>query len=185
MTQPESMKERIERWRRTVDENPESTTARFNLGVALTERGRLEEAEAVYLELLKRKPDMAKAWVNLGGVRMLRWDFDGCLEATRRGVELAPDSPRAHYNHGQACLYKKDARGLVNAMQQVLKLERDNAAAHYYAAVGLLELKELGKAKRHMARALELGHQPEPEFLRALERAQPQGPHAGQGAREN
>ena len=87
----------------------------------------------------------------------LRWEFaDTMLDPMVRGIT------------GGECRRVS----LAAAFPRMVELERDHAAAHYYTAVGLLALGDLGAAERHNARAMELGHQPPPEFLRALEKAQ-------------
>ena len=55
---------------------------------------------------------------------------------------------------------------------KVLELDRDHPAAHYFAAVAYLAQNQVGAAERHLGRAMELGHQPPQDFLRALEKAQ-------------
>lgn len=167
----ESQRERLERCQREVDEHPEQASAHFNLGLAYTVSGRVKQAEASYHRALELDPTLIQAWVNLGGVRLLRWDFKGCLEANQQALRIDPGSVRANFNAGQAYLYLNDPENLLAAMKRVLELERDHAEAHYYAAVGELALDNLGAAERHLERATELGHRPTQEFLRALEGA--------------
>ena len=168
MAKRESVKARIERCVEAVEERPDSPVAHYNLGLAYTKSGRMELAENSYLKALELDPDMIEAWVNLGGVRLHRWDFEGCLEACREAIQRDDRLLIAHYNLGQACLYMGDAEGVVKANEKVLEMDRDHAAAHYHMAVGLLALKELGAAQRHLGRAMELGHRPTPEFMKAL-----------------
>jgi tetratricopeptide (TPR) repeat protein len=80
--------------------------------------------------------------------------------------------PIVHYNMGQAYLYLNDPENLVKCNQRVLELERDHAAAHYYAAVGYLAMDNMGAAERHLGRAIELGHHPTQDFIKAIEKAQ-------------
>ncbi len=94
------------------------------------------------------------------------------MEASLRAVELRDDLVLAHHNLGQAYLYMNDPEGLVRCARRALELDPDHPPSHYHAAVGLLALGELGAAERHLGRAIELGHRPTAEFLRALERAQ-------------
>ncbi len=141
--------------------------------------GRFQEAEQAYLKAVEIEPTLAEAWVNLGGVRLHSWDFEGCLAASLRAVELRDDLVLAHHNLGQAYLYMNDPENLVRCTRRVIELDRDHGPAHYYAAVGQLALGELGAAERHLARAMELGHHPTAEFLRALERAQRRRPRVG------
>ncbi len=58
---------------------------------------------------------------------------------------------------------------MITCFEQVLGLDPTNSGGFYYMAVGLLSAGETGKARACLARALELGHSPEPEFLKALE----------------
>jgi len=168
----ESQRHRLERCLEEVENHPERASAHYNLGLAYTVSGRVKKAEASYLKALELDPTLVQAWVNLGGVRLMRWEFQGCLEANQEAAKLRDDLPIVHYNMGQAYLYLNDAENLVRCTERVLELDRDHAAAHYYAAVGFLALDNHGAAERHLGRALELGHRPTQEFMRALEKAQ-------------
>ncbi|HOC44318.1 MAG TPA: tetratricopeptide repeat protein [Thermoanaerobaculales bacterium] len=172
MPQAESRTERLERCLEAVERSPGSAVARYNLGLAWQKLGRFGEAEQAYRKAVELDPTLAEAWVNLGGVRLHGWDFEGCLEASLKAVELRDDLVVAHHNLGQAYLYMNDPENLVRCARRVLELDADHPPSHYYAAVGLLALGELGAAERHLGRAMELGHRPTAEFLRALERAQ-------------
>ena len=172
MTEVESRSERLERCLDAVRQSPGSAVAHYNLGLAYQKRGRFQEAEQAYQRSVELDPSLAEAWVNLGGVRLHGWDFAGCLEASLRAVELRDDLVLAHHNLGQAHLYMNDPESLVHCTRRALELDPDHPPSHYYAAVGLLAMGSLGAAERHLGRAIELGHRPTAEFLRALERAQ-------------
>jgi len=172
MTIPESRTDRLERCLQAAQESPDSAVAQYNLGLAYQKAGRFQAAEKAYQRAVELDSTLVEAWINLGGVRLHSWDFEGCLEASRRAVDLRDDLVIAHHNLGQAYLYMNDAENLVSCTKKVLELDRDHPQSHYYAAVGLLALGELGAAERHLGRAMELGHRPTAEFLKALERAQ-------------
>jgi tetratricopeptide (TPR) repeat protein len=172
MAKPENRIERVERCQRAVEEHPRSAPAQYNLGLAYQKLGRLRLAEEAYVRAVELDPGITEAWVNLGGVRLHNWDFEGCLEASQEAVRQRDDLVLAHYNLGQAYLYMNDPENLVRCNKRVLEFERDNAAAHYFAAVGLMAQGNVAAAERHAGRAMELGHRPTQEFLRALEKAQ-------------
>ncbi len=167
----ESQRGRLERCLKEVAEHPDRAAAHYNLGLAYTVSGRVRQAEEAYVRAIEIDPGFVQAWVNLGGVRLLRWEFKGCLEATREAAKLRDDLPIVHYNMGQAYLYLNDPENLVRCNERVLELDRDNGTAHYYAAVGYLALDNLGAAERHLGRAIELGHQPTQDFVKAMEQA--------------
>jgi hypothetical protein len=87
-------------------------------------------------------------------------------------VELREDMVLAHHNLGQAYLYTNNPEQLVRCTKNALELDPEHPPSHYYAAVGHLARGNLGAAERHLAKAMELGHRPTPEFLRAMEKAQ-------------
>ena len=155
----ESQRHRVDSCLREVEEHPDRASSHYNLGLAYTVSGRVKQAEEAYLKALEIEPGLVQAWVNLGGVRLLRWEFQGCLEANQGAARCRDDLPIVHYNMGQAYLYLNDPENLVRCNERVIELERDHAAAHYYAAVGHLAMGNLGSAERHLGRAIELGHQ--------------------------
>jgi tetratricopeptide (TPR) repeat protein len=168
----ESQKERLERCLNDVEENPSKASAHYNLALAYTVSARVADAEEAYLKAVELDPTMVQAWVNLGGVRMMRWDFEGCLKANQEAVGLRDDLTQVHFNMGQAYLYLNDPENLLECNKRVLELERDHPAGHYYSAVAHLALDDHGAAERHLARAIELGHAPTQDFVKAMERAQ-------------
>jgi tetratricopeptide (TPR) repeat protein len=162
----------LDHWKLRTKEAPDSAVAHFNLGLAYTQRGMMESAQAAYRRSLDLDPDMVEAWVNLGGVLLLQWDFAGSLEANRQAVARKEDSFLAQFNMGQAHLYLGDAEGVVRCNRRALELSEEHAAAHYYLAVGLLATGGIEQARSELAIATRLGHRPSPEFLAELERAQ-------------
>jgi tetratricopeptide (TPR) repeat protein len=167
----ESQRHRIERCLQEIEEHPERASGHYNIGLAYTVSGRVKQAEAAYLKALELDPTLVQAWVNLGGVRLMRWEFPGCLEANQRAAEIRDDLPIVYYNMGQAYLYLNDPEQLVRCNERVLELDRDHGAAHYYTAVGYLALDNMGAAERHLGRAIELGHRPTQDFVKAMEKA--------------
>ena len=168
----ESQRHRLERCQQYVEQNPGRASAHHNLGLAYTVSGRVKRAEESYLKALEIDPSLVQAWVNLGGVRLMRWEFQGCLEANQAAAKLRDDLPIVHYNMGQAYLYLNDPKNLIRCNEKVIELDRENGAAHYHAAVGHLAVNNLGAAERHLGRALELGHRPTQDFIKAMEKAQ-------------
>jgi tetratricopeptide (TPR) repeat protein len=154
-----------------VEEHPGKASAHYNLGLAYTVSGRVKQAEKSYLKALEIDPTMFQAWVNLGGVRLMRWEFHGCLEANQQAARLRDDLPIVHYNMGQAYLYLNDPKNLVRCNEKVIELDGDNGAAHYHAAVGHLAMDNMGAAERYLGRAIELGPQPTQDFVKAMEKA--------------
>jgi tetratricopeptide (TPR) repeat protein len=164
--------ERLDEVKRRAEERPDSAAAQFNLGLAFGRRGLVDRAEKAYRRALELNPDLVEAWVNLGGILLLKWDFRGCLEANTEAIRRRDDLLAAHFNVGQACLYLGDAEGLLGSARRVLALDPAHAAGHYFRAVGLLAVGKVEEARQALGEAMALGHRPPLEFVRGLERAE-------------
>lgn len=161
----------LARLRELVAAEPASAQAHLRLGTALTKTGAVGEAETEFRRALELDPALAGALVNLGGTMLLRWDFHGCVDANRRAAELQPELVLAHYNQGLGHLYLGEALEMAGCFERVLALEPRNPGGHYYLAVAANALGNIEAARLHLAVATELGFHPEPELLRALEKA--------------
>ncbi len=150
---------------------PDSVNAHLRLGTALAQRNQVEEAEHEIERALELDPTCAGAWVNLGGVRLTRLDFAGCVEANQKAIECQPDLALAHYNRGLAHLYLNQPEQMLACFERVVELEPDNAAGEYHLAVALHAVGRTPEAHARLARATELGHSPEPRFVKVIQSA--------------
>ena len=162
---------RIDELQKAVAENPTRREAHMRLGTAWLQAGAANKAEAALRRAVEIDPEFDEAWVNLGGLllgtlglrRLRRGEPQGRRSAT-------PELLQAHYNQGLGHLYLREAEEMIACFRRVLEIDPDHAAGHYHLAVGLLEIGEVEAARAALDRAVELGHSPAPEFLKALER---------------
>ncbi len=154
-------------WADTVAHRPENPRARTNLGIALTEAGRLPEAVAQFEASLQLQPEEAATQLNLC-LALTR--LDRAAEAVPHGeaaVRLKPGSADAHLNlalaldrlgrTGEAVAHYEEARRLqpdapdVPAPLAAARLALGNRAA---------EREDFGSAVAQYRRVLELnpGH---------------------------
>jgi len=87
MVQAKNADEFIEKQRAAVASNPECGTSRYNLGVGLLGQGKIDEAEQAFYDAIDCSPNLAEAYVQLGGICLRRGDMDGCLEFNQRAVK--------------------------------------------------------------------------------------------------
>lgn len=78
--------------------NPVYAEAHHNLGVALKEQGKLEEAAGAYRKAIAAMPDLAEAHYNLGVVLMDEGKLDEAVASYRKAITLKPDYAKAHSN---------------------------------------------------------------------------------------
>ena len=162
--------EQLERSLAKAAESPDSAAVHFNLGLAYTRMAKMDSAESSYEKALEIDPKHARAWVNLGGARLLRWDFKGALEANEKALEIDANLLLAHYNKGQAHLYLGEAEAMLPCYERVLELNPDHATGHSFYAVGLLAAGDAARAREHLSKSMALGYRPPSEFIRELEK---------------
>jgi len=155
--------------------NPDSADAHFRLGTALLKVGFQGEGQAALERTLELDSERVDAWVNLGGARLGRWDFAGCIEANQEALDREPGLMRAHFNLGLAYMYQGDAEKMLACFEKVLELDPGNAAGHYHIAVALQSLGQGEQAVSFVAKAIALGYSPDPSFVKALEQAGAKG----------
>jgi protein O-GlcNAc transferase len=80
----------------TVD--PLTLESGVRRAVLLEEKGSIPEAIAAYREVLRRHPDAALAWTNLGNAHAKAGEMAEAEAAYRRAIEIAPTEPDALNN---------------------------------------------------------------------------------------
>jgi tetratricopeptide (TPR) repeat protein len=171
MTSGKSQGARLKALEARTVENPESAKAHLDLGSALAKAGRSARAEKALRRAIELDPGLFEARVNLGGVYFSRWDFPQSVEVLREAVALEPDAVEGHYNLGLAHLYLGNAQDVVDCFRRVIEIDPEHPGGHYYMATGLNALGKVEAANLLITRAAALGFQPQPELLKAIEKA--------------
>ena len=94
----------------------------LELGLAHQRAGRLDEAEALYREVLRQQPDNADALHFLGVIFGQRGDAAAAVDAIRRATALRPDAPAFHSNLGKALVEAGDVEGGIASLRRALDL---------------------------------------------------------------
>ena len=87
-------------WTHALACTPENVPAHNNLGNALSDQGRLDEAITQYQQALEIKPDDAGAHNNLGAVLVSRGRFDEAMNHYRKVLEIDPHFAKVYKNIG-------------------------------------------------------------------------------------
>jgi tetratricopeptide (TPR) repeat protein len=162
---------KIDELKKAIADQPDSAKAQLNLGTFLLLKKRnAKEAEQAIRRAIEIDPGYDKAWVNLGGLLLARWDFEGCVETNLKALECNPELVEAHYNLGLGYLYLKDAEKMVDCFRRVVELDQDHAGGHYHLAIGLLHLGQVVEAEIEGNVARGLGYRLQPDFLKELEK---------------
>ncbi|MEW6713869.1 MAG: tetratricopeptide repeat protein [Nitrospirota bacterium] len=83
----------VKLWGNTVEGSPEKARPHYNLGVALTDQGRTDEAINEYKTAIRLNPDYVKAHYNLGSTYMSQGRNDQAIKEFKIVLALKPDYP--------------------------------------------------------------------------------------------
>jgi tetratricopeptide (TPR) repeat protein len=131
--------------------------AHNDLGIALYDQGRVEEAMAQYAESLRIQPNYSLAHYNLGVALAKQGRFDEAADEYDRTLAINPDDVHAHVNLGVIFAGRGQYREAVPHYRRALALEPDNQNAHNNLGAALVELGSYEEAVTHFRQALDAG----------------------------
>ena len=127
-----------------------------NLGNALKDQGKLDEAVACHRQALALKSDDAKAHNNLGVALKDQGKLDEAVACYRRALALKPDYAEAHNNLGIALGEERKLDEAIACYRRALALTPDFAEAHHNLGHVLSDQEKLDEAVASYRRALAL-----------------------------
>jgi tetratricopeptide (TPR) repeat protein len=119
-TRPELLPQAVEKYRQVLDLTPEWVDAHINLGVALYQMGRADEARAEFLTAVQLDPLNGISRYNLGCVLEEQGEIDQAIDHLRRAVRALPAHADVHFN--LALAYEKRGERRLAREQWVLYL---------------------------------------------------------------
>ena len=133
--------------------------AQNDLGNALSEAGRPQEAMEHFREAVRLKPRYAMAHNNLGGVLAQTGHLQEAIEHFQEALRLKPnnaDSAMTHNNLGHALAQTGQLQEAMEHFQEALRLKPDYATAHNNLGNALLQTGQSQEAIKHYQEALRL-----------------------------
>ncbi len=125
---------------------PEDADAHYNLGNALRDSGRLDEALASYLSALKIKPDLAYAYYGMGNVLKELNRLSEAVTSYRSALNIDAGLATAHNNLGVALQEQGLFDEAASHYRSALKIDPGFATAHNNLGIALQELGQLDQA---------------------------------------
>ena len=147
----------------TLAKNPDSSLARYNLGVIFSESGRPKMAIPQFEAALGLKPDYPECETSLGLAQSRLGQTDQANEHYRHVLEKHPDYAEAHNNLGLALAEAGHFRPALEHYQAALKTKADSADVQNNFGMALAGLGRPDEAIPHYAEALRI----DPENARA------------------
>ena len=143
-------------WTRTLACTSQNPIAQYNLGVALADHGRVDEAIGHFREALEIKPDYAEAHFNLAVAFADRGQVAEAITHYLMALEIKPDYARAHYNLGVVLAGRERFDEAISHLQKALEIKPDYADAHFNLGNALASRGRFDAAIGHYRKALEI-----------------------------
>jgi len=145
----------LDRWRKRGGSDA-GVAASLDRAVVLHESGRLDEAEAIYRDVLARDPRHAEA-LHLSGVALhQRGEHRAALTAIDTAIGVAPDKALFHFNRGNVHNALGDVHAAAESYATAARLNPGHLASWLNRGRALLQLRDHDRALPALRRAFEL-----------------------------
>jgi uncharacterized protein (TIGR02466 family) len=136
--------------------NQSSPDLYFNLGIALTNLNRLDEAAKAYQQALQINPNFFEAHGNLGTVLQRQGKLDEAIASYQGGLKINPQDARGFFNLGTALRDNGDLPAAVNSYKKAIGLFPNYTDAHNNLGETLRDQGDMDAAVKSYQAALKL-----------------------------
>lgn len=139
-----------------LSDRPQDVTIFYNLGMALSDVGRLSEAEQYLRRAIQLAPDHVNARVALGVALQRQRKTDAAIEELEAAVAAAPSNVWARRNLGACLLAGGAVEEAVAHLREATRIEPRDQQSWYGLAQALERFNETTKADEAYERAIEI-----------------------------
>ena len=151
-------------FRRAVRFQESSTRALSWLGWSLAEAGAIEEAAAVYDNLVKLRPADARSWLGVARAKQELGKHIDALSALDHAIALERQNPFFHYTRGQSLIALGRIEEAASAYRLAVNIEPSFADAAGALGVALGMLRRWDEAVRWHMEALRITRNVDTEY---------------------
>jgi Flp pilus assembly protein TadD len=135
---------------------PQSAQAHYNLGVALAQQQKLDEAAACLRQAIHVQPSYPPPHYGLGNVLVSQGKRPEAIPCYREAIRLKPDFAGAYNNLGLALAEERRLAEAVVVLRQAVRLRPQAAESHNNLGMVLAELGRFAEAESCYHEALRL-----------------------------
>ena len=114
--------------------------------LALINRGKLNEAELIYRELIEAGSKSHTAHGNLGVILKMKGDLENAIMYFKKAIQFNPNFPDAHNNLGVSLQEQGDITAASTSYKTAIQLKQDYPEAHYNLGNALQDQGDLSAA---------------------------------------
>lgn len=146
----------VDIWSAAVEQRPESLTARVNLGRALADAGRADEARLQFEHARRAHPDDADLLTAMGMLLRETGRMEAAAEHFRAAAAADPRAAAARNNLGNVAAANEDWAAAERWYTEVLAIDPDHYRAHANLARALQATGRNDEAVAHLRRVVDL-----------------------------
>jgi len=159
VAQASSWRDNLSLYRHATEISPQNTIAQNNYGSELIKRGELAEAEPVFQDVLRERPDYWLANYNFGYLNYRLKRFDAAGDYLRRAIGLNPSDADEYAYLGLTDYHENRFADAAAELRKAIAIKP--AGTGYHVALALV-LAEMGDFESARAECLEeLAYHPE------------------------
>jgi tetratricopeptide (TPR) repeat protein len=173
--QKEGVDERLRWYQAAIAAAPANAAAHTNLGVALRDKGRPDDAIACHKKAIELDPKYAMAHVNLGAALRNKGRLDEAIDCYKKAIEVDPKHAGAHYNLGNLMSGKRQLDEAIAFYQKSIEFDPKHAEAHCNMGHAMASQGRFAESLASLKRGHELGSKrpdwpyPSAEWVRRAE----------------
>lgn len=136
----------------TVEITENNYRSHYNLGNALSEKGRTDEAIDHYKEAIRINPEYAPSYNNLANALANQGQYEDAIPYFHEAIRIDPESVEAYRNLGLVLSFQGKTDEAIQYMREAVRIKPNDAVAHN--DLGYLLLKK-GREKEALEHFLE------------------------------
>jgi tetratricopeptide (TPR) repeat protein len=137
--------------------DPDGVWLHYNLGLAMTAMGNVDEAVTEFLAVAGQRPEWAPGWSQLGSALMAKRQWGRAVEALETAVRLQPGWAHLHFSIGKAQAEQGKLFQAVDSFQDAVELEPRFVDAWFHLGVVLRAQNRSDEAVEPLRQAAEGG----------------------------
>src|ERR1700677_3431487 len=118
-------------WNHALECTKDNYIAHNNLGIALVEKGSMDEGIASHEKALDLRPDYAEAHDDLGNALMQKGSLDEAIAHYQKALDIRPNFPEAYIDISTALVASGRLDDAIASYKKALEIRPDYAKANY------------------------------------------------------
>ena len=133
-----------------------NSTAHLNLGMALVDQGKMDEAVSHFMEVLKINPREEKAYINLGYSFYKAGKYDEAIAWSREALRINSKSAKAYGNIGNSLVKEGKMAEAVSIFKEEIRVNPNDAHGHYNLGNAQMSLRQTDEAISQFREAIRI-----------------------------